>query len=110
MTPTPLSSKARRHLKALGHHLTPVILVGKDGITSSLVEATKTALRDHELIKVKLGENAAGDRHALSDELAAQAQAHMIGLIGRMFLLYRRHPNKPTIELPKEKVPKASVS
>ena len=55
-----LSGKARRHLRALGHHLRPVVLVGKEGVTSMLVEATQSALADHELIKVRLGENATG--------------------------------------------------
>ncbi len=101
MNPATLTGKARSHLRALGHHLHPLVQVGKEGVSSSLVEALRTALHDHELVKVKLGENAEGDREALAGELAKEARAHLIGLIGRTLLLYRRHPEKPTIELPK---------
>ena len=102
-TATELSGKARRHLRALGHHLRPVVLVGKDGVSSTLVGATQVALADHELIKVKLGENAAGSREELSKTLATQTGAAQIGLIGRVLLLYKPHPETPKIELPAEK-------
>ncbi len=98
-----LSGKARRHLRALGHHLRPVVLVGKEGVTSMLVEATQSALADHELIKVRLGENATGSRADLATTIATRTSAVQIGLIGRVLLLYKRHPGAPKIELPVEK-------
>jgi RNA-binding protein len=98
--PEDLSGKARRHLRALGHHLRPVVLVGKDGVTPGLIAATETALRDHELVKVKLGENAEGGRQALSTALAEGTRSQLVGVVGRMVLLYRRHPEKPQIVLP----------
>lgn len=103
----PLSGKARRHLRALGHHLTPVVLVGKEGLTDALGEATRVALESHELIKVKLGENADGDRRALAAALATATGSHLVGVVGRTLLLYRRRDKKPKIELPAEKGPTA---
>ena len=94
-----LSGKARRQLRALGHHLKPVVLVGKEGISPALVQALGTALVDHELVKVKLGENAEGDRHGLADQLGLATKAHLVGLIGRTLLLYKPHPDEPKIEL-----------
>ncbi|MEO6950820.1 MAG: ribosome assembly RNA-binding protein YhbY [Polyangia bacterium] len=102
-TATDLSGKARRHLRALGHHLRPVVLVGKEGMSANVVEATRVALADHELIKVKLGENAEGSREDLAKTLATQSGASQIGLIGRVLLLYKQHPDAPKIELPVEK-------
>ena len=61
MNPATLTGKQRRHLRALGHHLRPLVQVGKEGVTPSLVEALKVAIVDHELVKVKLGENAEGE-------------------------------------------------
>lgn len=106
MNPATLTGKQRRHLRALGHHLRPLVQVGKEGVTPSLVEALKTAIVDHELVKVKLGENAEGERDALAEDLAAATRTHLIGLIGRTFLVYRRHAVKPTIELPKTSKPR----
>lgn len=50
------------------------------------------ALADHELIKIKI---AAGDRETrrqVIDELASDARAEVIQVIGKMALLYRRNP------------------
>jgi RNA-binding protein len=88
----PLTAKARRLLRARGHHLRPVILVGKESLSDAILQATGTALFDHELVKVKLGENAEGDRHALAEDLARRSGAELVGLIGRTFLLYRERP------------------
>jgi len=98
-----LAGKARRHLRALGHHLKPIILVGKDAITDGIVGATVVALGDHELVKVKIGENAAGDREELAETLAAASNSEVVGLVGRTLLLYRAHPKTPKIVLPTAK-------
>jgi RNA-binding protein len=95
-----MSGKARRHLRALGHHLQPVVQVGKEGLSPALILASQAALATHELIKVRLGENAEGDRHELAASLAASTKSELAGQIGRTLLLYRRHPSQPKIALP----------
>ncbi|HEY8079098.1 MAG TPA: YhbY family RNA-binding protein, partial [Labilithrix sp.] len=71
----PLSGKAIRALRALGHHLSPVVQIGKEGITDALVAATREALRAHELVKVKVGSEAPLERSEAGAELAARAGA-----------------------------------
>jgi RNA-binding protein YhbY len=41
------------------------------------------------------------ERHALAEALVKATNAGLAGEIGRMVLLYRRHPNKPKIALPR---------
>jgi RNA-binding protein len=101
VNPATLTGKARRHLRGLGHHLHPLVQVGKEGISPSLIAALGTAISDHELVKVKLGENAEGRRETLAEELAAAGKAHLVGLIGRTLLLYRARADKPKIVLPR---------
>jgi RNA-binding protein len=93
-----LSSKQRQALKALAHHLEPVILVGKKGITEPLVEETKHALRAHELIKVKFHEG--GDLEAPAQQLADGAGATLVNVQGKTAVLYTPHPEKPRIKIP----------
>ncbi len=81
-----LNGKQRRTLRALGHHLKPVVQVGAQGVTEHLVSATEQALKDHELIKVRIVE---GDRHQLSAELAQATHSELAQLIGRVALLFR---------------------
>ena len=92
-----LSGKQRHYLRGLGHHLEPVVQVGKEGITDGLVGATAAALAEHELIKVRVGEHA-GDRHDIAAALAAAAE--LVGVVGRTLLLYRAREEEPKIVLP----------
>jgi RNA-binding protein len=85
-----LSSRARAHLRSLAHHLEPVVRLGAEGLTEGVVEATSTALEEHELIKVRFGPGYAGDRRLGADELAAAAGARLVQVIGRVAVLYRR--------------------
>ncbi len=95
----PLPSSALRKLRALGHDLSAVVAIGKDGLTDAIVNATDAALTTHELIKVKVHREAPVDRHEAAADLAKKTRATMAQIVGRMFLLYRRHPKKPKIDL-----------
>lgn len=97
----PLPNKAARHLKALGHHLDPVVQIGREGITDAVVKATKEQLLAHELIKVKISADAPIDRKDAGAELAEKAGASLAQTLGRTVLLYKRHPHKPKIQLPR---------
>ena len=95
-----LSGAQLRHLRSLGHALSPVVAIGKGGITDALVAATDSALTAHELVKVKMQREAPVDRHDGAIELAARTGSVLAQVIGRTVLLYRRHPTKPKIALP----------
>ena len=99
-----LDSRQRKYLKGLAHHLKPVVHVGKDGITNSLVQQIEAALLQHELIKVKLGESSPIDRDEASAQLPAKSGAAFVQNIGRVFVLFRAHPEQPRIELPPARV------
>jgi RNA-binding protein len=95
-----LNGKQRRFLRGLGHHLDPVVQVGKDGLSEGLVAALDVALEQHELIKVKLGESAGADRRALGAALAESAGGELVQVLGRTVLVYRRRAVDPQIALP----------
>ena len=96
-----LKGKQRSFLRGLGHHLDPVVQVGKDGLTEGLVGALDVALTTHELIKIKLGESAGADRRAIGAALAESAGADLVQVLGRTVLIYRRRVDNPAIELPR---------
>lgn len=100
-----LGARARAHLKALAHGLAPVVQVGAEGISPAVLRAVAIALEDHELIKVKLGQNFPGERITAAEELAAGSGSSAVQVIGRVIVLYRRRsaddPRRPRIELPR---------
>lgn len=94
-----LSPTARSFLKKAAHSLKPTVQVGNQGFTEGVVAATDQALRDHELIKVKVGQSYEGDRKALAEQLADATGAGVAQVIGRVLTLYRPHKpheRKPT--------------
>jgi RNA-binding protein len=95
-----LTGKQRRHLRGLAHALRPVVQIGKGGLDAGLIAAVDRALADHELVKVKLGEGAAADRHDAADELAQKTHSEVAQVLGNTIVLYRADPDDPKIELP----------
>jgi RNA-binding protein len=92
------SSPLRKTLRAAGHRLSPVVQVGKEGLTSAVVQALGEQLLAHELIKVKVGSESPEDRFEVAAGLSALPGAGVVQVIGRVVVLYRRHPYRPRFE------------
>ncbi len=90
-----LSGKAKKQLRGLGHHLQPVVYIGKEGITDAVLRATRQALRAHELVKIKLGQNCPLDKHSAAEKIALQSEAALVQLLGKTILLYVPNPDLP---------------
>ncbi len=91
----PMTTKDRMRMRSDAHALEPLVHVGNSGVTDAVVQATNTALHDHELIKVRLGKNCEDDRGELANGLATQCQAELIQAIGRIVVLYKKRPDEP---------------
>ncbi len=97
----PLSGKQKRHLRGLAHSLSPLVQIGKQGLNDAVAAQVSTALLAHELIKVKLLQEAPCDIAEASAFLKTKTGAHEAQKIGRTLVLFLSHPEKPTIHLPK---------
>ena len=95
-----LTSKQRQFLKGRAHALSPVVRIGKGGLTPAVVRETKTALHAHELIKVRLEVEDAKERREAGRRLAEDTDAHLVGAVGKVAILYRARAEKPAIRLP----------
>ncbi len=95
-----LKGKQKRYLRGLGHNLKPVVMIGKNGITEAVITATKDALLANELIKCRVLDNCEDDRKEVARQLAQDCDAALAQVLGRTFLLYIPHPEKPEIKLP----------
>ena len=95
-----LTGKQRRHLRGLGQALRVTLNVGHEGVSDAVVAQADAQLEAHELIKVRVGDNAPDDRHQTAEDLAARTRAHLAQVIGRTALLYRRRREEPVIVLP----------
>ncbi|WP_017431324.1 ribosome assembly RNA-binding protein YhbY [Vreelandella jeotgali] len=87
-----LSQAQKKALRRVGHYLNPVVTVSENGISENLLAELDRALRDHELIKVKLALPERDDRALMLEELTRDGDADLVQTIGKMALLYRRNP------------------
>lgn len=95
-----LTGKQNRFLRGLGHHLSPVVMVGKDAVSEGLIASVDEALTQHELIKVKLLDGCLVDRRDVAETLATQTESAVAQVLGRTILLFRSS-EKALITLPK---------
>ena len=93
MTDNSITSSTRKKYRQIGHHLRPIVTVGNSGITDGVIDEMQRALHDHELIKVKLNIEKKSLRAREVKDLSKTVNAHLIQLIGKIALLYKKNPN-----------------
>jgi len=96
-----LNAKQRMKLKSLAHRLKPILHVGKEGVTDATLRTVESAFNTRELLKLKVQESAPDSANGCGEIISARLEGvHLVQVIGRTIILYRRHPEKPEIELP----------
>ncbi|MEW6218142.1 MAG: ribosome assembly RNA-binding protein YhbY [Thermodesulfobacteriota bacterium] len=91
---TTLTGRQARHLRALGHHLQPAVMIGTQGLTPAVLAAIEANLTAHELIKIRVQAGCSAGRRPLADELAQRCAAGVAQVLGRTILLYRANPDR----------------
>ncbi len=103
--PTPsLTARQKQFLKGLAHPLNPYVQIGKEELSSGVLETIRSELKHHELIKVKLGSNCGLEKHSSAKAIAEQTESSLVQLIGKTIILYKANPKKAQdkrIHLPK---------
>ena len=89
-----LNEKQKKYLRGLGHHLKPLITVGENGISKTLLFEFKKTLDHHELIKVKVRASDRHIRNSIINDLFEDKAIQIIQRIGNIVLVYRANPKK----------------
>lgn len=90
-----LTSKQRAALKSKAHHLNPIVQVGAQGLSETVLQEIQYGLEKHELIKIQLpGQTDAGEKKDLLSQLEESLAEHtfVVGRIGRTVILYLEKP------------------
>ncbi|MDQ0203024.1 YhbY family RNA-binding protein [Pectinatus haikarae] len=96
-----LTGKQKRFLRSAGTALEPIVQIGKEAVTPSLVKSADDAITKRELIKVRVLQNCMQSPEEAITLLAERTDCDLVQLIGRNGLLFRKNFKKPKIELPK---------
>lgn len=89
---TILSADARRDLKKLAHHLKPVVIIGKKGVTEAVINEIDGALEAHELIKVQIHPSHKATLLADMAVVVEKTSSSYIDTVGNIVILYRKRP------------------
>ena len=89
-----LTNKQVRYLKGLGHHLKPLVMLGREGITDNVIKAAEAVLKAHELVKVKIGNGCTLERKEAADAMAERTGSEVVQILGKTFLVYRENPDR----------------
>jgi len=91
----PLTSERKKQLRSLGHGLKPVVTIADNGLSDAVVAELDRALKDHELIKVKLAVEDRQERVELSNLITKQCGATVVQQVGKILLLLKeaKKPN-----------------
>jgi putative YhbY family RNA-binding protein len=87
-----LSPARRRELRALAHHLHPVVTIGQGGLSAAVLREIHVNLLAHELIKIRVQSDDRGAREALMEAICAELGAAPVQHIGKLLLVYRPAP------------------
>ena len=92
-----LTPAVRKEHRSLAHHLSPVVMIGSEGLSESVIKEVDQALSAHGLIKVRVHGDDRVAREAMLQSLADQLNAAPIQHIGKLFVLWREKTEKDTL-------------
>ncbi len=87
-----LNTAQRRLFSASAHHLNPVVIIGKGGLTEAVISEINRALNKHELIKIKVMEDDRTKRSILLEQICQSLSCISISKIGKILVIYRHKP------------------
>ena len=94
-----LNGKQRAYLRGIASGDETIIQVGKAGIGENLIQQVDDALRKRELIKLRVLDNAMITPREAAGQLAEATHADVVQVIGSRFILFRRNPQAPVIDM-----------
>ena len=84
-----LTSKERADLRAQSNALDTTLMVGKGGVTESVIAEAENQLTARELVKGKVLEGALMSPREVSDALCQATGAQGVACVGSKFVIYR---------------------
>ena len=84
-----LTSKERAELRAQANTLETTLMVGKNGVTDTVIAEAENLLTARELVKGKVLEGALMSAREVCDELCEATGADGVAVIGTKFVIYR---------------------
>ncbi len=99
-----LTSKRRAELRAEANGIDTTLMVGKEGVSESVVAQAETQLKARELVKGRVLESALMTSREAADAICEATGAEGIQAVGSKFVIYRYNLDKHQPPKPQPKV------
>jgi RNA-binding protein len=79
-------------LKSEANQINPILNIGKNGVTDTLIEELNKQIKAYRLVKVRVlksAEEGGKDVKAIAEEIAVATRSTLIEVRGRTVVLYR---------------------
>lgn len=93
-----LTGKQKRYLRAEAHHLTPIVQIGKGGLTNEIKTSIRKALDARELIKVAILQNSDADIQDVAEEIE-EMSFDVVQTIGRILVVFKVAEKRENLKL-----------
>lgn len=103
-----MTSKERAELRGQANTLDTILMVGKGGVSESLISETEKLLDARELVKGRVLEAALLSAREVCDALCEATGAEGIQVVGNKFVIYRKSARLEQERKAKEKAQKAA--
>jgi RNA-binding protein len=94
-----LTSKQRAYLRGIAQSYETIFQIGKGGISDNLIMQVNDALKKRELIKLRVLDNCELTSREAADQIAEKTHSDVVQVIGSRFVLFKRNPQEPVIDL-----------
>ena len=96
-----MNSKQISFLRSLAHNINPVVMIGNNGLSESVLKEIDSSLNAHELIKIKVLGDDRALRVSLLEQICQQMGAVAVHHIGKQLVVYWAS-STPKIVIPKQ--------
>jgi len=87
-----IKQSEKKALKAAGHNLKPVITIGMNGLSESLLSEFEKTIDHHELIKIRIRISDKSSRKELIEELCDKSKSQIVSTVGSTAVVFRKNP------------------
>lgn len=91
-----MTSKQISFLRGLAHKLNPVVMIGNNGLSETVLKEINASLNAHELIKIKVQVDDRALRAQMYLDICNTLNAVAVHHIGKQLVIYRQ-ADKPKI-------------
>jgi len=99
--PEKLTIHQKKYLRGIAHGLNPMIIIGANGVTESLMAELESTLSHHEILKIKMASADREDRKAIVEHIVSETGALLVQTIGKICVIYRQN-EESELPLPKK--------